>query len=99
MTLFGNAFLSFLLPKKNPASGVFSIIKSNRRSGRNDIDECSVLRAFDSKLYIAVGFCKQGVILATTYVITRVELGATLTHDDVTGYNHFTAEFFDAETL
>ncbi len=47
----------------------------------------------------AVTTCVDGVILAHVYVVTWVPLGAALADDDVTGYDGFTAEFFDAKTL
>lgn len=45
----------------------------------------------------AVGFREQGVIAATTYVVTGVKLGTALTNNDGSGLDEFTTVGFDAE--
>jgi hypothetical protein len=42
---------------------------------------------------------EQGVILAATHIVTGVDLGTTLTIDDVTGLDQLTTEFFAAKPL
>ena len=37
------------------------------------------------ELYHTVYKCKQGVILANTYILSGIVLGATLANDDVAG--------------
>src|SRR5688572_18506264 len=64
-----------------------------------DIDERAVLRAFDLEFDVTSLFCKKGVIFATTYVNTSMELGAALTNDDVACQYQFTAKTLDAQTF
>ena len=52
-----------------------------------------VERAFDGKRHMAVNQSKQGVVLADTDIHARVELGATLTHNDGAGTDRLTTKF------
>ena len=47
---------------------------------------------------LTLGQCKQGVVFTHTDILAGVELGATLTNDDVAGDNSLTTEFLDPET-
>ena len=47
----------------------------------------------------AVDQGEQSIILAAADIVARVDVGAVLTVDDVTGTHSFTAEFFTAESL
>lgn len=42
---------------------------------------------------------KQGIVPATTNIVTGMDLRTTLTIDDITGFYDFTAEFFTSEPL
>jgi hypothetical protein len=50
--------------------------------------------AFHRKLHFAIGLREQRVIAATANVLTRMELSASLTNDDVPRKNLLTAKFF-----
>ena len=43
--------------------------------------------------------CEQRVVLTAANILTWVEVGATLTHDDFTGVDELTAEALYAKTL
>ena len=66
-------------------------------SGGDDVDDLAVVT--DAELHAAVGQREQGVILAHADVLARVEVGATLTNDDVAGDDGFAAELLDADLL
>ena len=68
-------------------------------SGWNHADEGTVVAALDLELNLAVGFCVQGVILAASNVITGVELGAALTHQDISWNDNLATEFLDAKAF
>jgi hypothetical protein len=42
---------------------------------------------------------EEGVVLTAAHVLTWVEVGATLTHDDFTGVDELSAEALHAKTL
>src|SRR5690606_29177589 len=42
---------------------------------------------------------EQRVVAATAHVVTRVEVGAALTHDDLAGVDQLAAEALDAQAL
>src|SRR5574344_2664061 len=58
----------------------------------NDADILAVIRAFNFEFDLAFSGSEQGVVFATTYVLTSVELGATLTNDDATSQRNKKAE-------
>jgi hypothetical protein len=72
---------------------------SLNRSSLNDADILAFLGAFDMKDHLSVGRCVQGVILAATDVVSRMEAGAALPHDDAASLNQLTAEALHAESL
>jgi hypothetical protein len=59
----------------------------------------AVKRSADLESYVTVSFREQRVITAHAYVGTRVELGATLTYQDIAGNDCLTAEFFNAKSF
>lgn len=75
-----------------------SLSSSSFYSARNYSHERTVLTAL-AELYGTIDHSEQGVVFADTYVLTRVVLGATLTHDDVASNDGLTTENFHAETL
>lgn len=54
---------------------------------------------FDLELDAAVGLGVQRVIAATAHILTRMEFGATLTHQDVASDNHLATESFNAQAF
>ena len=69
-------------------SGLFS---------RNNVDQTT--STLDAELNRTCSESEQGIVAAATNVLTRVELGAALTHDDLAGLNLLTTEALDTETL
>ncbi len=65
----------------------------------NDADEFTVFRAFNFELDFTVSQSEQSVVTAATNVGASVEFGTTLTNDDATCQNCFTAETFYAQTF
>ncbi len=65
----------------------------------NDADEFTVFRAFNFELDFTVSQSEQSVVTAATNVGTSVEFSTTLTNDDATCQNCFTAETFYAQTF
>ena len=59
----------------------------------------AVKRSADLESHVAVSFCEQRVVTAHADVRTRVELGATLTDQDVAGDDCLTTEFFNAKSF
>src|SRR5690606_21485719 len=59
-------------------------------SDRGDADHVAVEFTLDGEIHAAVGRGKQRVVTAHTHVRARVELGATLAHDDRAGRHQFT---------
>jgi len=64
-----------------------------------DTDKTTVFRAFYLKFDDTVNLGKQCVVLATADIGAGVEMGATLTHDNIAGTNHFTTEALDAKAF
>ena len=52
-----------------------------------------------SKANFSVDEGEQGVILAHAHIVTRVELGSTLTHQNVAGDHTLAAKLFDSTVL
>lgn len=65
----------------------------------NDADEFTVFRAFNFELDFTVSQSEQSVVTAATNVGASVEFSTTLTNDDATCQNCFTAETFYAQTF
>ena len=51
------------------------------------------------EVHNTVGQCIEGVILADTYILAGVVLGATLANDDVAGDNFLATPNLNAESL
>lgn len=51
------------------------------------------------KFNFAVGECKKRVIFAATYILAWGDVGAALTHDNLTSLDVLTTIYFGAETL
>lgn len=51
------------------------------------------------ELDLALGQSEQGVILATTHVLTGVDVGAALTDENLAGLHELTVETLGAEAL
>lgn len=51
------------------------------------------------ELDLALGQSEQGVVLATTHVLTGVDVGAALTDENLAGLHELTVETLGAETL
>jgi hypothetical protein len=64
--------------------------------GSNDADKFTAFIAFNLKYDFTVGGCEQGMILAAAYVVAGMEMRAALTNDNVSGFNGFSAEAFNA---
>lgn len=86
---------------KSPATccGAFIRYRDAKNLFSNDADEFTVFRAFHFKFHFTVCFSKQSVVFAATNVGTSVEFSTTLTNDDATSQNCFTAEAFYAQTF
>ena len=59
---------------------------SDYRLGRFDTFDTykfSAVRSFLSKLNYSVCFSEQGMVLTTTYILTRMKFGATLSNDNI----------------
>ena len=69
----------------------------NKRAGNDLASE--IFDLFGLEFYETVDHGKKGVILATFDVLSGMELGATLTDDDVANRNGLVAIDFHAETL
>lgn len=86
---------------KSPATccGAFYPLPGRENLFSNDADEFTVFRAFHFKFHFTVCFSKQSVVFAATNVRASVEFSTTLTNDDATSQNCFTAEAFYAQTF
>ncbi len=72
------------------------ILLSSLRLGlRSNVDAA----AFAVEEHAAVYEGEDGVVAAHAHALAGLELGATLTHDDVAGDDGLTAELLDAEAL
>ena len=69
----------------------------NNLFGRNNVDQTT--STLDAELNRACRESEQGIVAAATNVLTRVELGAALTHDDLAGLNLLTTEALNALSL
>ncbi len=69
-------------------------------SGRcHNVDVFSLFWALNAKFHDAIRLREEGVVLATAYVGTRVELGATLPDDDVASNNLLTTVYLHAKAF
>lgn len=59
----------------------------------------AIFRALLDKLNHTCGCGEQGVILTYTHVVSSVEFGAALTHNNTTRIDFLTAKYFDAESF
>ena len=66
---------------------------------RGHIDGALIHRTLDAKGDLSVHECIQSVVLADADIDARMELGATLAHDDAACVDHFAAKLLDAEHL
>jgi hypothetical protein len=55
--------------------------------------------AFGAKLHFACCEGKQGVVVATSHIVTGVKVGSALTHDDFAGLDDLTAEALHSQVL
>ena len=60
---------------------------------------CAAVFATTLEHHYTISQCVQGVILANTYVLTRVMLCATLTNDNVASLNCFTTKVLQTESF
>jgi hypothetical protein len=81
--------------KPRRETGLFS----ESRSGCDDAYVTTAERTFDFELHNAFDFSEEGVVLADANAIAGVELGAALTHDDITGLDDLAAEHFHAKAF
>jgi hypothetical protein len=65
----------------------------------DDADELAALRALFLEFDLAVSFCKQRVVTAEADIDARVETGATLAHEDVTGDDFLAAVHLYAQAF
>src|SRR5690606_37599395 len=77
------------------SNGWFWSLRSS--GGRNDVDDLAA--ALRSELDRTGREREQGVVPAASDVVAGVEVGATLTHDDLTGVDELAAEALHAEAL
>ena len=68
------------------------------KSTRDNLS-CEVLDFAGLKFYEATGEGKEGIIFTTLDIFSRVELGATLTDDDVASRNSLIAENLNTKTF
>lgn len=47
----------------------------------------------------AVAKCEKSVVFATSYILTRMKMGAPLTYDDIARLHRLATEHFDAKSL
>ena len=66
-------------------------------SGSTDVDDPAT--AEGTELDVTGSGGEQGVVVATTDVAARVEVGAALADDDLAGLDDLAAEALDAEAL
>ncbi len=52
-----------------------------------------------AKYHYAIDKCKQRMILADTYIFSRMVYGSALTHENVAGLCSLTAEYFYAQSF
>jgi hypothetical protein len=69
------------------------------RLSRDNAHVTTTEGAFNFKLDHAFDFSEQGVIFTHTNAVTSVELGAALTHDDVTSLDNLAAVHLHAKAL
>lgn len=62
-------------------------------------DGAALVFATNGELHRAVDQCEQGVILAHTDIVARVELGTALANDDVASLNQLTAVALNAKSF
>lgn len=65
----------------------------------NDADRAALVRTLDGEFNHTVFQREQGVILADTDIGTRMELGSTLTNQDIAGWNQLTTVALDAQAF
>jgi hypothetical protein len=75
--------------KPYPWIGLFGLTDAGLRSSgfrdRNNADRATLVRALDGKFDHAIFQCEQGVVLANADIRAGMELGSTLTHQDIAG--------------
>lgn len=65
----------------------------------HNADKAALVRAFLFKLHRAGHFRKQGIILATSDIGSRVKSGAALTNQNITCQNLLATESLDAKAF
>ena len=63
----------------------------------NHTDKGAVVASLDLEFDLALGFRIESVIFAAAYIVSGVELGATLAHEDIARDDDFTTEFLHAQ--
>ena len=74
------------------------LIYENRDLGDGD-HIYNATSASATKFDCAGSHCEESVILAASYVRTWVEMGATLTHEDLAVLDYLSAEALNSEVL
>jgi hypothetical protein len=85
--------------EKTPPAGQGFLQPSRQLLSGDNAYEFAILGAFYFKHNLTIGSSEEGVVMATAHVLTGVEAGATLTHDDVTGGNLLTTEYLHAKAF
>ena len=85
---------------KNPAqAGLCALRYLQELLCWNNANGTTFVRTFYCEVHRAVFKSKQGVVAAHADVCTAMELGATLTNNDIASVNCLTAEHFHAEVF
>src|SRR5690606_27073151 len=74
-----------------------ALFESKNDLSSRDVDCLLGQSALHTERHVAVNQCKQGVILAHANVLTGVELGAALTHDDGTSCHQLATKGLHAQ--
>ncbi len=74
------------------------IMKKTTRKLVGDSDNVDAA-AFTVELHFPIAESEEGVVFAAAYVDTRMNFGAALANDDVTGDDDLSAKFFHSETI
>ncbi|MFT5220838.1 MAG: hypothetical protein ACI9LO_002863 [Planctomycetota bacterium] len=77
-------------------AGLFMILL-RLTSGVDYTNESAVVSAFNLELNLALGLREQSVVLATTYVVSRMKFGAALAYQNIAGDYDFAAKLLHAE--
>lgn len=67
--------------------------------GRRDADVVSKRTAVLLVLHYSVRFRKQSMVVATSDILARMDLGSPLANDDIASTNCLASKFLDSQSL